>query len=91
MFWKRINNRNKKINSVPLFHKGQFFVWDAEGDQWELSSSHLKKEIKKRTVEEVAVAGDSLVVYHDNFFESSVSVDQKLVKKLTKFFSDQRR
>lgn len=56
-----------------------------------MSSSHLKKEIKKQTVEEVAVAGDSLVVYHDNFFESSVSVDQKLVKKLTKFFSDQRR
>jgi len=89
---KEINARKKKINFVRLFHNGQYFISDDEGEQWLLKDTNLVGAIKNNEVKEVAVAGDgSWVVIHENKYVSSVGVDEELDKKLSKFFYDQSR
>jgi len=89
----RIHSRSKSINFIRLFHDGQCVVSDEEGTFWLMHNHHCVKEVKKPgKVEDVAVAEDgSWVVIRENNFVSSTGVDKDLVKKLTKFFSDQRQ
>mmetsp|Transcript_32328 Transcript_32328/g.67815 ORF Transcript_32328/g.67815 Transcript_32328/m.67815 type:complete len:442 (+) Transcript_32328:93-1418(+) len=88
----KIHKKNKKINFVRLFDDGQFFISDDEGEQWLFPDKNLARALEKNIAKEVAVAGDgSWVVIYENKYVSSVGVDKKLDKKLSKFFSDQRR
>ena len=91
---KKTNSRNKTINFVRLFHNGQFYLSDADGNLFLFhNNEHLSKELlKNKKIEDVALAVDgSWVVIFDNTFEVSTGVDKKLTKALSKFYSDQRK
>jgi hypothetical protein len=91
---RRINNRNKKINFVRLFDDDKYFISDEEGLEWSVYSEYLDKEIRKQpgSVQEIAVASDgSWLVIKDNHYVASTGVDEALSRKLTQFYTDQRR
>lgn len=90
---RRINNRKKEVNFVRLFDDDKYFISDEEGLQWSVDSEYLDNEIRKPgSVKEIAVASDgSWLVIKDNHYVASTGVDEALTRKLTQFYTDQRR
>ena len=88
---KRLNNKNKAIEYIRLFHDNYYFISDDEGENWSLPEYPRDEVSLPGNVKEVALAKDgSWLVIRDNKYVASNGVDKDLTRKLSKFISDQR-
>mmetsp|Transcript_24195 Transcript_24195/g.51298 ORF Transcript_24195/g.51298 Transcript_24195/m.51298 type:complete len:449 (-) Transcript_24195:284-1630(-) len=90
---KEVYDRKKTINFVRLFDGGKFFMSHSNGTHYLTHNEHIDGELRKPgAVEEIAIAGDgSWVVIRKDRYVSSTGVDEALTKKLSDFYSKQRR
>lgn len=91
---KQIQSRGQRIHFVRLFTKGHYFIKHDQGGQWSLanhSNNRLVQELKKKKVEDVAVAGDgSWIVIRSDYGVISTGVDKRLSDHIRDFFRKQK-